>query len=117
MLYLRMCFDSPGKDALRDTTRSEHRAYLVPFLSPGENVHILQAGPMCGSDASDQNVGSFFILEATSMKAVKDFHAGDPFTKKGVFGDATLVRWDRHIDSSSESHDTYAAQNARPVAG
>ncbi len=117
MLYLRMCFDSPGKEQLRDATRSEHRAYLVPFLAPGGDVHIVQAGPMCGSDESDQNVGSFFVVEATSIKAVEAFHAGDPFTQKGVFGNATVVRWDRHIDSSSESHATFAAQNARPAVG
>jgi uncharacterized protein YciI len=114
MLFLRMCFDSPGQDKLRETTRSEHRSYLVPFLAPGQDVRIVQAGPMCVSDTSDQNLGSFFILEATSMKAVEAFHAGDPFTKKGVFGTSTLVRWDRHIDSSNESHATFAAQNARP---
>jgi uncharacterized protein YciI len=115
MLYLRMCFDSAGKDDLRNETRAEQRAYLVPFLAPGQDVHIVQAGPMCVSDTSDQNLGSFFILEAPSMKAVEDFHAGDLFTKKGVFGNATLVRWDRHIDSSSESQAAFAAQNARPA--
>jgi uncharacterized protein YciI len=74
---------------------------------------ILQAGPMCVTDTDDTNLGSFFILEASSMDAVESFHAGDPFTKSGVFGTAKLVRWDRHIGNPAEPVSGYAAQNAR----
>ena len=100
MLYLRICFDKPGVEALRNDVRAEHREYLKPFTERGSSVFIYQAGPMCVSDIDDTNLGSFLIVEAKSLEEVRSFHEEDPFTKAGVYGDVRVVRWDRHINNS-----------------
>lgn len=97
MLFLRICFDAPGKGELRNQFREKHRAYLKPFIAPGQSVHLVQAGPMCVSDDDDTNLGSFMIVEADSIAQVQAFHEGDPFTLEGVFGRVDICRWDRHI--------------------
>lgn len=98
MLYLRICFDKAGMSDQRNAKRQEHREYLVPFLEPGQDVLIREAGPMCVEDG-ESNLGSFLIVEADSIEAVQKFHDNDPFSKAGVFGDVRLVRWDKHIEN------------------
>jgi len=92
VLYLRICFDKAGAGDLRETLREEHRAYLRSGA-----IKLIQAGPMCVSDADDTNLGSFMVLDADSLAEVETFHNGDPFTMGGVYGDVRLVRWDKHI--------------------
>ena len=97
MLYLRVCFDKPDSSALRASERLAHRTYIASFLPEGGYVRVVQAGPMCGTDTDDTNVGSFMVVEADSIEAAQRFHNEDPFTKAGLFSRADLVRWDRHI--------------------
>ena len=91
MLYIRLCFDRPGTEALRNQHRAEHRAYLASGV-----VKLVQAGPLM-DDANEHNVASFMVVEADSLEVVKRFHENDPFTKAGLFGEVRIHRWDRHI--------------------
>ena len=97
MYYLRICFDKPGIGEIRNHFRKAHRDYLKPFVEEGQTVLIVMAGPMCISDTDDTNLGSFMILEASSLAHVKAFHNSDPFTLRGIFDRVEIVRWDRHI--------------------
>lgn len=97
MLYLRICFDRPGTGDQRNEIRAAHRAYFQPNLLNDAEVRIIQAGPMCVADDSDENIGSFMILEAPSKEKAKAFHDNDPFTLAGLFDRVELCRWDRHI--------------------
>ncbi len=97
MYYLRTCYDKPGVGAARNEFRAEHREYLKPFAQEGRPVRIILAGPMCTSDADDTNLGSFMILEAASHDEIWNFHQGDPFVLRELFGRVEIVRWDRHI--------------------
>ncbi len=97
MYYLRICFDKPGTGDIRNQFRASHRDYLAPFVEEGQIVRIVTAGPMCISDTDDTNLGSFMILEASSLAHVEAFHNGDPFTLRGMFDRVEIVRWDRHI--------------------
>jgi uncharacterized protein len=92
MLYIKLAYDKAGKDAERNELRERHRAYLM-----NGPVKLVQAGPFCVSDTDDTNLGSFMILDAESREAVESFHAGDPFTKAGIYGDVHIHRWDKHI--------------------
>jgi uncharacterized protein len=91
MLYIRLCFDKPGTEPLRDQHLAAHRAYLASGV-----VKLLQAGPLM-DDADKRNVASFMVVEANSLEEVKRFHANDPFTKADLFGEVRIHRWDRHI--------------------
>ena len=93
MLYLRICFDREDAGPDRERLRAEHRAYLTS--SP--DAAIVQAGPMCRSDADDTNIGSFLIIEAADEGAAQRFHDGDPFTKAGLYATSYVHRWDKHI--------------------
>ncbi len=97
MFYVRSCFDKPGMGDARNHFRASHREYLKAFLEEGAEVRIVMAGPMCVSDSDDTNLGSFMIVESSSMAHVEAFHNGDPFTVQGIFGRVEIVRWDRHI--------------------
>jgi uncharacterized protein YciI len=91
MLYIRLCFDKSGTEALRDQHRADHRAYLSSGV-----VKLVQAGPLM-DDADEKNVASFMVIEAESLDEVKRFHDNDPFTKADLFGEVRIHRWDRHI--------------------
>jgi uncharacterized protein YciI len=93
MLYLRICFDKPGTEALRESNRQAHRDYLMS----SDDASIVQAGPMCKSDTDDTNIGSFLIIESANQAAAQRFHDGDPFTKMGLYETSYVHRWDKHI--------------------
>lgn len=97
MLYLRICFDRAGTTEQRNEHRAAHRAYFQPNLQPDAEVRIVQAGPMCATDALNDNIGSFMILEAPSLAKAQAFHDNDPFTLAGLFDRVELCPWDRHI--------------------
>ncbi|QCP52490.1 YciI family protein [Trinickia violacea] len=97
MLYIRLCFDKAGQLELRESTRAEHRAYVMPILAPTSVPRLVQGGPLCVSDADDTNIASFMILEADNIEQVKRFHEGDPFTKAGLYEQVYIHRWDKHV--------------------
>lgn len=92
MLYIRICFDKPELSSVRESVRDEHRAYVRSGVTK-----TIQAGPLCAGDADDTNTGSFFIVEADTREQVVKFHENDPLTKAGLYGEALIHRWDKHI--------------------
>lgn len=97
MLYIRLCFDKPGQPELRERTRAEHRAYVLPTLQQGSVPRLVQGGPLCVNDEDDANLASFMILEADNIEQVKQFHEGDPFTRAGLYDRVYIHRWDKHV--------------------
>lgn len=91
MLYIRLCFDKPGTEDLRNEHRAAHRAYLQSGV-----IKLVQAGPLMADDGS-KNIASFMVVEADSLDEVKSFHENDPFTKVGLYDDVKIHHWDRHI--------------------
>src|SRR3546814_9730679 len=79
MLYIRLCFDKPGTEDLRNEHRAAHRAYLQSGV-----IKLVQAGPLMADDGS-KNIASFMVVEADSLDEVKSFHENDPFTKVGLY--------------------------------
>ncbi len=88
---MRLCFDRPGVELLRDQHRAAHRAYLA-----AGDVKLVQAGPLM-DDENKKNIASFMIVEADSLDQVKRFHDGDPFTKAGIFQTTFIHIWEKHI--------------------
>src|SRR3546814_5028773 len=65
MLYIRLCFDKPGTEDLRNEHRAAHRAYLQSGV-----IKLVQAGPLMADDGS-KNIASFMVVEADSLDEVK----------------------------------------------
>jgi uncharacterized protein len=91
MLFIRLCFDKPGTESLRNEHRAAHRAYL----SSGA-AKLVQAGPLMDDD-NEHNIASFMVVEAGSLQEAKRFHDEDPFTKAGLFERSFVHIWDKHV--------------------
>ena len=87
MHYIRLCYDKPGMIERRKALLDAHRTYFRGHAMP-----ILAAGPLCASDTSDDDIGSFMLLEAASIKEVWALHEGDPYTIDGIFGEVRIDR-------------------------
>jgi hypothetical protein len=84
MLFAVHCVDAPGVDAIRNRYLSPHKDYLV------SQKHILVVGGAL-TNASDEPVGSLYIVNAADRKAAEAFSKNDPFTSAGVFGTVTIT--------------------------
>lgn len=89
MPYAVICRDKPGAIEIRKANRDAHLAYLAetgvvtlagPFVSP--------EGVMCGS---------LLILDVDSLQAAKDWAAGDPYAKAGLFESVSVDEWKKVV--------------------
>ncbi|MEO7241460.1 MAG: YciI family protein [Variovorax sp.] len=104
MLYLRICFDKQGGSELRDELLKAHREYIGSHVGAKKNgVAVVQGGPMCAGDDVSSKLGSFLVVEADSHKDAQRFNDEDPFTRAGLFDNARVVRWDRHIGNPDQT--------------
>jgi len=87
MFFAVYSLDKPFSSALRSVTRDQHLAYLA---AAGAMVKF--AGPLL-SDDGEKMVGSFLILELDSLDAAKEWAAGDPYAKVGLFESSTIRPW------------------------
>lgn len=97
MLYLRICFDKQGAGGTREQLLKSHREYVASHLDGKNGIRVVQGGPMCAGDDLSKNIGSFLVIEASSLQEAERFHNDDPFTAAGLFERSNVVRWDRHI--------------------
>ena len=97
MRYIRLCYDRPGTEQLRNNLRADHRAYFQDNLSEGSAMRVIDAGPLCLNDMDDTNIASFMIIEANSKADVIKFHDNDPFTKANLYVRVDIERWDQHF--------------------
>jgi len=91
MLFIRLCLDKPGVGSLRDEHRAAHRAYLASGV-----IKLVLAGPLMDDD-NNKNIGSFMIVEADGLEQARRFHDEDPFCKAGLFKQAFVHIWDKHV--------------------
>ena len=102
MLYLRICFDKPDSGKLRERNLKQHREYVASYLGAKDGTKVVQGGPMCSGDQLDDSIGSFLVIEASSLQEVQRFHNDDPFTRADLFARTDVVRWDRHIGNPAQ---------------
>jgi uncharacterized protein YciI len=95
--YIRLCYDRPGAEQLRNQLRAEHRAYFQGNLREGSAVQVIDAGPLCVNDTDNTNIASFMIIEANCKADVISFHDNDPFTKADLYQRVDIERWDQHF--------------------
>lgn len=84
-----ICIDKPGHLEVRKANREAHLAYIRdtgvvemagPFLS--------EAGEMCGS---------LLVLEVADLAAARDWAAGDPYGKAGLFERVEIREWKKVV--------------------
>ncbi|GAB4356134.1 MAG: hypothetical protein Kow0026_15730 [Oricola sp.] len=88
MYFLMRCMHHPGMDAMRDTHRAEHRAWVK---SGGEGRAVVLIGSAL-LDENGQAVGNWGILSAKDEESAQAFVEGDAFYRAGIVEKAELVR-------------------------
>ncbi len=79
MLFTFTCLDVADSQALRQSTRPAHLAWLEGF---GERVVL--AGPLLGDDGATP-VGSLLVVACADRAAAEAFAAADPYRQAGLF--------------------------------
>ncbi|MGF1455785.1 MAG: YciI family protein [Alphaproteobacteria bacterium] len=87
MLYVLLCFDRPGSDALRQSNRAAHLDYVAAH---GDRVKF--AGPFLGEDEKT-SIGSMLVIEAASKAEAESWAALDPYARAGLFEDVEIHAW------------------------
>lgn len=83
-LYLVMGRDrEPGVPEKRGAFRPVHQAYITANQS-----QIAMIGALV--DDAGQSCGSFYIFEAESEQAVRDWLKGEPYVQNGVYHEMTV---------------------------
>lgn len=89
MLIALIARDKPGFLETRLANRAAHLDYVT---STGV---VRQAGPLLDKD--EQMIGSLLILEVEDMESARQWAAGDPYSKAGLFQDVELIPWKKVI--------------------
>lgn len=83
-----ICIDKPGHLHVRQENRAAHLAYI-------EATGVVEmAGPFLEGDAM---CGSLVVLDVDSLDAAKDWAAGDPYGKAGLFASVDIREWKKVI--------------------
>ena len=83
-----ICIDKPGHLRVRQENRAAHLAYI-------EATGVVEmAGPFLEGDAM---CGSLVVLEVENLDAAKDWAAGDPYAKAGLFASVDIRAWKKVI--------------------
>ncbi len=88
MRFAVICRDKPSALEVRLANRAAHLAYIeatgiVEMAGP-----FLDGGQMCGS---------LVILQADDLDAARNWVAGDPYGKAGLFDSVTVSEWKKVI--------------------
>lgn len=89
MRVVLLCTDKPGALQVRLDTRAAHVAYL------NETGIVDLAGPFL--DEAGAMTGSMIVLNVDDMQQARDWAAGDPYAKAGLFASVTLTEWKRAV--------------------
>jgi uncharacterized protein YciI len=84
-----ICSDKPGHLEVRKANREAHLAYLK------ETGVVEMAGPFL--DAEGGMNGSLLVLDVVDLQAAKDWAAGDPYAKAGLFDRVEIREWKKVI--------------------
>jgi uncharacterized protein YciI len=85
MLFVLIAIDKPDSLALRMATRAAHFDYAKATGA------IKLGGPFL--DDKGDMAGSMIIIEAADMAAARQWAAGDPYAKAGLFAASEIRAW------------------------
>jgi hypothetical protein len=84
-----ICIDKPGYLEVRKANRDAHLAYIAA------TGVVEMAGPFL--DADGAMCGSLVVLEVEGVQAAKDWAAGDPYARAGLFDSVDVREWKKVI--------------------
>jgi hypothetical protein len=84
-----MAHDKPGALPVRTANRQAHLDYIAV------TGVVEMAGPLL--DDAGQMCGSLIVLDVADMATARDWAAGDPYAKAGLFAATTLIEWKKVI--------------------
>lgn len=90
MHFMILGTDGDGGAAIRARIRPEHRHYLRHHGLPG--LVVLMGGPTLADEGESMN-GTLLIVEADGLERVRQFVAGDPYTRAGLFRAVDIRPW------------------------
>ena len=93
MLFAIICIDKLGHEAVRLESRPDHVAFLKE-----EGEQVVLAGPFLSDDGATM-IGSLLIYDAETLEEAKEFAAGDPYAKAGLFESVTIRPWRKVFDN------------------
>jgi uncharacterized protein len=88
MLFAVMAHDKPGALEVRLATRAAHLAYIEATGIVAMAGPLIEDGHMCGS---------LIVLDADSLDAARDWVAGDPYGRAGLFESVSVTEWKKVI--------------------
>ena len=91
MLFAAFCTDK--NDHL--SVRMENRPAHLDFLGTKGDA-IKYAGPTLADDGETPN-GSLIIFEDDTLDAARNWIAGDPYAKAGLFADVVIRPWKKAL--------------------
>ncbi|MBS0563567.1 MAG: YciI family protein [Proteobacteria bacterium] len=88
MRFAVICRDKPGHLEVRQANRAAHLAYIdttgiVEMAGP-----FIEDGKMCGT---------LIVLQADSLDEARQWVAGDPYGKAGLFESVSVTEWKKVI--------------------
>jgi hypothetical protein len=91
MLFVVIAIDKENGLPLRLASREAHFAFVR------ETGVVKLGGPFL--DVNGDMAGSLIIFEADNLAAAKDWHAGDPYVKAGLFAASEVRPWKATVNS------------------
>ena len=96
MLFAFICFDQPGKAALRQEIRAEHIEYMIAVKD-----RTVFGGPL-QDDSGDVTIGSIFAIDFPDRAAAEEFIASEPYTRSGVFEPPNIYPWKQMVPETED---------------
>ena len=87
MPFIIETFDKPGRQTVRQATRSAH----LEFLDQHKAL-LLACGAKLADDGTDLG-GGLYVVAMDSREEAQRFIESDPFHTAGLFERVTLTRW------------------------
>ena len=78
-VYLVMCYDGEGSEALRDSELDEHLEYVEKHVDD-----YLICGPL-REPGETKLIGSFFLVAAEDAEAARAIVSADPYVESGMY--------------------------------
>ncbi|UCC30357.1 MAG: hypothetical protein JSU86_19420 [Phycisphaerales bacterium] len=94
--FVMIGWDGPEGAGRRDRLREQHIAHVHELAREGR---IVFAGPI-RDDANERSIGVVIILEADSLKEVRQLIDRDPYVAGGVFKSMTVNPFKQVIPDS-----------------
>lgn len=93
MHFVIHCIDKPQSSAMRRDQFEAHKAHVAASA-----IKVLVSGPLVAEDFATP-VGSFFLVETSTLAEVERFNRNDPFFKAGLWERIAIHPFLKRVDN------------------